>query len=290
MKYLLLLFLIIPSLAFSQFLINKEGHAFTQFPFFNHTFVKALKIAELKGSISLKKKFDVIQTTADWLNYHFDTLGHLIQIEEVKKVGEKYDTSSTFFSYDEFHQLTQIKYKVADHWITTQFSFDSSGKINQEIQYQEAISGKIKPILLKWETIKSVPLENGILKKFYNENNVEVKEQTILFLKNGEETEETERWTLGFEQVKKKQFFTNNRLVEHSIFINDDSLAKVQEVFSYDNEGELISKNLMRNGENIQEWQIIYDAKNKVLSAVLILDEKTGTLKILRYSVIKHEH
>ena len=290
MKYLLLLFLIIPSLSFSQFLINKEGQAFTQVPFFNHAFVKALKIAELKGSISLKKKFDVIQTTADWLNYHFDTLGYLVRIEEVKKVGEKYDTSSTFFSYDEFHQLTQIKNQVADHWITTQFSFDSSGKINQEIQYQEAISGKSKPILLKWETIKSVPLENGLLKNFYNENNVEVKEQTILFLKNGEETEETERWTLGFEQVKKKQFFTNNRLVERSIFINDDSLAQVQEVFSYDNEGELISKNLMRNGENIQEWQIIYDAKSKVLSAVLILDEKTGTLKILRYTVIKHEH
>ena len=271
-------------------MINKEGQAFTQVPFFNHTFVKALKIAELKGSISLKKKFDVIQTTADWLNYHFDTLGNLIQIEEVKKVGEKYDTSSTFFSYDEFHQLTQIKNKVADHWITTHFSFDSSGKINQEIQYQEAISGKSKPILLKWETIKSVPLENGILKKLYNENNVEVKEQTILFLKNGEETEEIERWTLGFNQAKKKQFFTNNRLVERSIFINDDSLAQVREVFSYDNEGELISKKLMRNGENIQEWQIIYDAKNKVLSAVLILDEKTGSLKILRYSVIKHEH
>ena len=90
--------------------------------------------------------------------------------------------------------------------------------------------------------------------------------------------------------MKKKQFFTNNRLVERSIFINDDSLAQVQEIFSYDNQGELISKKLMRNGENIQEWQIIYDAKNKVLSAVLILDEKTGTLKILRYTVIKHDN
>ena len=90
--------------------------------------------------------------------------------------------------------------------------------------------------------------------------------------------------------MKKKRFFTNNRLVERSIFINDDSIAQVQEVFSYDNEGELISKKLIRNGENIQEWQIIYDAKNKVLSAVLILDEKTGTLKILRYTVIKHNH
>ena len=288
MKYLQLLFLIIPGLSFSQFLINKEGQAFTQVPFFNHTFVKALKIAELKGSISIKKKFDVIQTTADWLNYHFDTLGYLIQIEEGKKVGEKYDTSSTFFSYDEFHQLTQIKNKVADHWITTQFSFDSSGKINQEIQYQEASTGR--PILLKWETIKSIPLENGILKKIYNENNIEFKEQTILFLKNGEETEETERWTLGFEQVKKKQFFTNNRLVECAIFVNDDLIADEQQVFSYDSDGELISKKLMRNGENIQEWQIIYDAKSKVLSAVLILDEKTGTLKILRYTVIKHDH
>lgn len=288
MKYLLLLFLIIPRLSFSQFLINKEGQAFTQVPFFNHAFVKALKIAELKGSVSLKKKFDVIQTTADWLNYHFDTLGHLIQIEEVKKVGEKCDTSSTFFSYDEFHQLTQIKNKVAGHWITTQFSFDSSGKINQEIQYQEGSAGK--PIMLKWETIKIIPLENGMLKKIYNENNIEFKEQTFLTLKNDEETEEIERWTLGFEQVKKKQFFTNNRLVERSIFMNDDSLAQVREVFSYDNQGELISKKLMRNGENIQEWQIIYDAKNKVLSAVLILDEKKGTLKILRYTVIKHDN
>ena len=269
-------------------MINKEGQAFTQVPFFNHAFVKALKIAELKGSVSFKKKFDVIQTTADWLNYHFDTLGYLIQIEEVKKVGEKYDTSNIFFSYDQFHRLTQIKNKVADPWITTQFSFDSSGRINQEIQYQEASAGK--PILLKWETIKSIPLENGMLKKIYNENNIEFKEQTFLTLKNDEETEEIERWTLGFEQVKKKQFFTNNRLVERSIFINDDSLAQVREVFSYDNEGELISKKLMRNGENIQEWQVIYDAKSKVLSAVLILDEKTGTLKILRYSVIKHEH
>ena len=290
MKYLLLLFLISPGLSFSQFLINKEGQAFTQVPFFNHTFIKALKIAELKGSVSLKKKFDVIQPTADWLNYHFDTLGHLIQIEEVKKVGEKYDTSNIFFSYDQFHQLTQIKNKAADHWITTQFSFDSIGRINQEKQYQEAISGESKPILLKWETIKSVPLENGLLKKIYNENNIEFKEQTILILKNGEETEETERWTLGFEQVKKKRFFTNNRLVERSIFINDDSLAQVREVFSYDNEGELISKKLMQNGESIQEWQIIYDMKNKVLSAVLILDEKTGALKILRYTVIKHDH
>ncbi len=269
-------------------MINKEGQAFTQAPFFNHAFVKALKIAELKGSVSFKKKFDVIQTTADWLNYHFDTLGYLIQIEEVKKVGEKYDTSNIFYSYDLFHQLTQIKNKVADPWITTQFSFDSSGRINQEIQYQEASAGK--PILLKWETIKSIPLENGMLKKIYNENNIEFKEQTLLTLKNGEETEEIERLTLGFEQVKKKQFFTNNRLVERSIFINDDSLAQVREVFSYDNEGELISKKLMRNGENIQEWQIIYDAKNKVLSAVLILDEKTGTLKILRYTIIKHDH
>ena len=46
----------------------------------------------------------------------------------------------------------------------------------------------------------------------------------------------------------------------------------------------------MQNGESIQEWQIIYDMKNKVLSAVLILDEKTGALKILRYTVIKHDH
>lgn len=61
--------------------------------------------------------------------------------------------------------------------------------------------------------------------------------------------------------------------------MNDDSLAQVREVFSYDNQGELISKKLMRNGENIQEWQIIYDAKNKVLSAVLILDEKRVPLK-----------
>ena len=269
-------------------MINKEGQAFTQVPFFNHAFVKALKIAELKGSVSFKKKFDVIQTTADWLNYHFDTLGYLIQIEEVKKVGEKYDTSNIFFSYDQFHQLTQIKNKVADPWITTQFSFDSSGRINQEIQYQEASAGK--PILLKWETIKSIPLENGMLKKIYNENNIEFKEQTLLTLKNDEETEEIERWPLGFEQVKKKQFFTNNRLVERSIFINDDSLAQVQEIFSYDNQGELISKKLMQNGESIQEWQIIYDTKSKVLSAVLILDEKTGTLKILRYTVIKHDN
>lgn len=266
-------------------MINKEGQAFTQVPFFNHTFVKALKIAELKGSISLKKKFDVIQTTADWLNYHFDTLGHLIQIEEVKKVGEKYDTSSTFLSYDEFHQLTQIKNKVADHWITTLFSFDSIGRINQEIQYQEATSEK--PILLKWETIKSIPLENGVLKKIYNENNIEFKEQTILILKNGEEIEEIERWTLGFEQVKKRRFFANNRLIECSIFINDNIVE--QEVFTYDSDGDLISKKLIKNGETIQEWQIIYDTKNKVLSAVLILDEKTGALKILRYIIIKHD-
>lgn len=288
MKYLPLLFLIIPSLSFSQFLINKEGQAFTQVPFFNHAFVKALKIAELKGSVSFKKKFDVIQTTADWLNYHFDTLGYLIQIEEVKKVGEKYDTSNIFFSYDQFHQLTQLKNKVAGHWITTQFSFDTIGKINQEIHYQEVSFGK--PILLNWETIKSIPLENGTLKRFYNENNIKVKEQTFLTLKNGEETEEIERWAQGFEQVKKKQFFTNNRLVERSIFINYDLVAKEQQVFSYDSDGDLISKKLFRNGEKIQEWQIIYDTKNKILSAVLILDEKTETLKILRYTVIKHDH
>ena len=46
----------------------------------------------------------------------------------------------------------------------------------------------------------------------------------------------------------------------------------------------------MQNGESIQEWQIINDTKSKVLSAVLILDEKTGTLKILRYTVIKHDN
>ncbi|MBM3161626.1 MAG: hypothetical protein FJZ66_09860, partial [Bacteroidetes bacterium] len=60
MKYLLVLsFLILYcTVSVAQMVLNQEGQAFTDVPFFNATFVRASGLKSMEGKVSIKKPGD----------------------------------------------------------------------------------------------------------------------------------------------------------------------------------------------------------------------------------------
>ena len=51
---------------------------------------------------------------------------------------------------------------------------------------------------------------------------------------------------------------------------------------------ELESKEILKDGTFISEWQLLYDPTNKIISALIKQDKATGTMEIFRFKEQKY--
>jgi hypothetical protein len=67
-----------PLICYSQILLNQEGEAFTETPFFNGAVIRSNHIKSIEGNYSTKKPGEVIRESTDWFRYRFDEQGRLL--------------------------------------------------------------------------------------------------------------------------------------------------------------------------------------------------------------------
>ena len=285
MKNLALSLTLFPYLFLAQLIDNREGNAFTETPFFNPTFIQASKIKCLHAKKFSKKKNNIIRLTADELIYHFDTLGNLIQIENISKNENLTKKSFVYFKYDMNRKLTETTKEDGVNLFVTGLRYDSIGRIIKKTINRQSIPTTATQHTAALEEVKYCELENGFLKKFFDENANEFKEQIIIEQADGRIIE-MEKWKMSTEVVKKEYCFLYNELVSIAEFQNDHVQASEENCFSYTTNGELTAKDLLKNGVFITEWQIIYDQQTKLLSALIIQDKKTAAMEIFKFKAI----
>ena len=287
MRILLVVFIICSLDGRGQFITNNNGGAFSDQAFFNPAYIQALRIQRLTATISIKKKNDGIRLTKDELIYHFDTIGNLIQLEQIKNSNDKFETTNQYFNYDSYARLIESKKDRGTNWFVTNYNYDSLGRIHEKIE--SVISKETPDILaiLNYERIEYTLLKEGFLKKYYDENKQEFKEQLIIS-SQVDLIEETEKYKMSVYSTKKEFLMNNGRLASLTIYKENMDLPMEQNCFTYNSDGELESKEILKEGTFISEWQLLYEPTNKIISALIKQDKATGTMEIFRFKEQKY--
>jgi antitoxin component YwqK of YwqJK toxin-antitoxin module len=130
-------------------------------------------------------------------------------------------------------------------------------------------------------------LKEGFLKKYYDENKQEFKEQLIIS-SQVDLIEETEKYKMSVYSTKKEFLMNNGRLASLTIYKENMALPIEQNCFTYNTDGELESKEILKEGTFISEWQLLYEPTNKIISALIKQDKATGTMEIFRFKEQKY--
>ncbi len=287
MRILLVVFIICSLNVRGQFINNNSGSAFSDQGFFNPAYIQALRIQRLTATISIKKKNDGIRLTKDELIYHFDTIGNLIQLEQIKNSNDKLETTNQYFNYDSSARLIETKKDRRTNWFVTHFNYDSLGRIHERIESIISKETQEMPSIITYERIEYTILEEGVLKKYYDENKLEFKEQLIISSQI-DLIEETEKWKMSIHPTRKKFLLNDGRLASLTIYTENKELPNEENCFTYNSDGELESKEILKDGVFINEWQLLYDPNSKIISALINQDKATGTMEIFRFKEQKY--
>ncbi len=287
MRILLFVVIILSQDSFGQFISNNSGSAFSDQPFFNPTFIQALNIQRLSATISIKKKNDAIRLTTDELIYHFDTAGNMIQIEQIKNSNGKFETTNQYFNYDSSARLIETKKVWGINWLITHFNYDSLGRIHEKIESLIRRETQELPSIINYERIEYILLKDGCLKKYYDEHKQLFKEQTIIS-SDLDLLVETEKWKMNSHATRKEYLMEFGRLAAITYYPENIDLPMEQNCFTYNTDGELESKEQLKDGTFISEWQLLYDPKSKIISALIKQDKASGTMEIFRFKEQKY--
>jgi len=287
LRILLVVFIICSLNVRGQFINNNSGSAFSDQDFFNPAYIQALRIQRLSATISIKKKNDGIRLTKDELIYHFDTTGNLIHLEQIKNSNDKFETTNQYFNYDSYARLIESKKDRGTNWFVTSYNYDSLGRIHEKIESVISKETPDIPSILNYERIEYTLLKEGFLKKYYDENKQEFKEQLIIS-SQVDLIEETEKYKMSVYSTKKEFLMNNGRLASLTIYKENMALPMEQNCFTYNTDGELESKEILKEGTFISEWQLLYEPTNKIISALIKQDKATGTMEIFRFKEQKY--
>lgn len=287
MRILLFVVIILSQDSYGQFISNNSGNTFSDQPFFNPTFIQALNIQRLSATISIKKKNDAIRLTTDELIYHFDTAGNMIQIEQIKNSNGKFETTNQYFNYDSLARLIETKKVWGINWLITHFNYDSLGRIHEKIESLIRRETQELPSIINYERIEYILLKDGCLKKYYDEHKQLFKEQTIIS-SDLDLMVETEKWKMNSHATRKEYLMEFGRLAAITYYPENIDLPMEQNCFTYNTDGELESKEQLKDGTFISEWQLLYDPKSKIISALIKQDKASGTMEIFRFKEQKY--
>ena len=287
MRILLFVVIILSQDSFGQFISNNSGNTFSDQPFFNPTFIQALNIQRLSATISIKRQNDAIRLTTDELIYHFDTAGNMIQIEQIKNSNGKFETTNQYFNYDSLARLIETKKVWGINWLITHFNYDSLGRIHEKMESLIRRETQELPSIINYERIEYILLKDGYLKKYYDEHKQLFKEQTIIS-SDLDLLVETEKWKMNSHATRKEYLMEFGRLSAITYYPENIDLPMEQNCFTYNTDGELESKEQLKDGTFISEWQLLYDPKSKIISALIKQDKASGTMEIFRFKEQKY--
>jgi hypothetical protein len=290
-KYALffLFFFLIPKVGNTQIVLNHEGEAFTDVPFFNRDFIFSNHIKTIEGKYSTKNEGEIIRESTDWSRYRFDEKGRLTESIDIRTVNKKKDTTLHQYKYDSLNQLIEHRRSENKGYTTVKKTYDSLHRLESEITCREIYSYP-KNKVLDSDTINAEYF-NYVIRPLEREqircNNIKLPYLTEQFLYN----------TVGY-LIEKKTFFlmssseyttkyTYNEqglLIAKARYNEKDILADEEWEYRYDLFGNVIEVHGFRFGQLQKDLQIVYDTKTQLLGSTIQRDVNTNALLLLRFT------
>jgi len=289
MKLYLVPFLILhTSFCFSQMLDNSMGETFSNTPFFNTDFIKKNKVERITGYYSTKAELATIKKSNNIYVYQFNQKGELITEFKTKNK----DTIVSQYRYDDNGNLSEIRKSDKYGFHSYHYTYDSIHRmISQE--YRRDIN-KTSDII-NFELDKSYYISSefysytttpiGLKKVYLNSKNKIFKTEFIYKDEDGYLLKKDHQLKTGSGRGSTTYKYGDKGLITEK-FTETHIIGKTttKMVFEYDEFENVLAQHYHRNGVYLTEYQIIYDEKTLLLSAILTRDVNLNFITILKFS------
>jgi len=275
---------------FSQMLNNKNGNAFTNTPFFNKSFIKNNKIKKLSATISFKKKGSVIKQTNLSYSFSFDKNGRLIHFLESNFRGKKIDSVEYFYTYNSANQLEVERKKEMNGYTSIHYKYNTNGELVLKEFHRDILNdldSLIHSTVLYVKKIENSIAKNSKKQIVFNNYNLPYKEITSLFSEDGYLLEQKEKMKMSSAFFKKTFSYNDQGWVSSKKnFRSTDSIPSERWEYKYDSWGNLIKLDYYRGKNLLEEKEIYYSEKTNLIANMLIINNITQSLKIIRFKGI----
>jgi len=289
MKFLIILiFIMSNSTGNCQMLDNSKGMTFSEKPFFNTNFIKKNKIKRITGHYSAKAELSSITESANIYVYQFNKNGELIKEFKTKNN----DTIVSQYRYDSFGNLIQIRKSDNYGFHSYHYKFDSLNRmIHQEYRRDITKSDDItkfdldKSFYISSESYRYESTSIGMKKQYYNSKDKIYKTEFFYRDKDGYLLKKDHQLKTGSGRGQTVYTYGDKGLISEKqteTYIIGKTTTKMK--FEYDSFENVLAQHYYRNGIYLTEYQIIYDEKTMLLSAVLTRDVKLNFITILKLS------
>jgi hypothetical protein len=278
-----------PLICSSQILLNQEGQAFTETPFFNGDVIHSNHIKSIEGNYSTKKPGEVIRETTDWFRYRFDEQGRLLESLDIRTINRKKDTTLHQYSYNSQNQLTEHRKTENGGFTTSKYVYDSLNRIQTELTYREVLHTQSNQVLqsnlVNTEYFQYAMRPNEREKVRYNSYKLPYMDEVSYFNKDGYLVEKKTNYRMSsIEHSTKFSYDEHGLLASKSQFNDQDAIAEQEWKYRYDPFGNLIEVLYFRYGQLQKDLQIVFDTKTQLLGSTIQRDVETNCLLILRFT------
>ena len=263
---------------------NRNGSAFTDKPFFNTDFIRSNKVHKLNGKFTYKKPGDMMRETQYKYVYEFDSLGRLSTSFETRKDDGTVDTTWNVYLYNQKNQLIEHKRGDGKGFTSTGYEYDEKGNQTKESYIREYIDslGNAQRTVLNSESMKYEYYDLQVKKTVYNNYDLPYKYELIKYNELGYLVEREERLIMTMSVTTIKYTYNDKGYIASiSSFEGSNTIPTEENLYIYDDFGNLLEKHLYRNGVFTTEFEMIYNDKSKLLSYVLTRDVATNFIMIL---------
>lgn len=297
MKHILI-FLCCSILSFeglTQLLLNQEGEAFTEQPFFNRDIIQSNHIKTIEGTYSTKKPGDVIRESSDWVRYRFDEQGQLIESLDIRTVNKKKDTLLHQFFYSEDGALIAHRKSENGGYTKMVFDYDSLHHLRELNTYREIYNYRTnevsQSILLNTEYQQYS--EQGNVRTLTKLNNYHLPylDEISTYNQDGYLIERKLRYYMsGIEQRSSYHYDERGLLSMKASFNEQETLADEEWKYRYDSYGNLMEAHFYRYGQFQKDLQVVFDTKTQLLGSTILRDVSTNFMLILRFTKYSYYH
>ena len=272
-----------------QILLNQEGEAFTDAPFFNRDVIRTNHIKSLEGSYSTKKPGEVIRETSDWFRYRFDENGRLIESLDIRTVNRKKDTTLHQYQYNTRNQLVTHRKTENGGFTTVKRTYDSLDRVESESSFREIYRYQkdevLQSNLMNTEYFHYILRANEREQVRYNSYKLPYLNEVKYYNTDGYLTDEKINYRMSAIEHVTKYSYNDRGLLESKAHFNEkDELADEEWKYRYDHFGNLIEVHYFRYGELQKDLQIVFDTKTQLLGSTIQRDVATNFLLILRFT------
>lgn len=293
MKRILVICLLFPIMGTSQMLLNPKGDVLEDMPFFNPEFIKKHNIKSFRGGYATKFDHDIIRPNNDAFVYEFDRLGQLVRKFKIH-MG---DTLLSTYIYD-------YKGNVIIHRETNKFGYYehryrySSDNRLMEMELRRDKKSHMNKLAFELdekhtvahEKYEYIPLEGNDYKRVcYNSADRVYKIEFFYFDSQGRLIKKESALHNGSGRSEINYFYDDQGHVEEVKTISKASRTHTnRKIFTYDEEGNVMSRMMYRNDKVISEEQLVYFEDSKLLKAILSRAEEGSMITILQFTNYKN--